>query len=258
MGPNYPCTLVVYSTNGRLYHMLTGKISKEVKEIKTGFRKGQKLFIRRFYMKKMYCIIAVLGLFMFFTAPLAFGQDLGGAWFQVKFAGKGYVSNDLDASVGAKTQGNFVNYVQFVYNDLWAFPFYEMHVWYPTAMGWTYYFDTGADDMLLYGAPDWNLTFLDKQFATYGGYGTQWWYFADGEYFGWGSANVIIDVKRKNGAVNSATLQSLGCSGEGWTNNKDTYSYGGCTIKGKLVKAEKLPNGLDPAGNGPLYTPPGP
>ena len=41
-------------------------------------------------MKKLYCLIAIIGLSMIFTAPLAFGQDLDGKWFQVTFSAKGY------------------------------------------------------------------------------------------------------------------------------------------------------------------------
>ncbi len=31
-------------------------------------------------MRKVYCVMAVLGMFMLLTAPVVFGQDLDGKW----------------------------------------------------------------------------------------------------------------------------------------------------------------------------------
>ena len=45
-------------------------------------------------MKNVYCLIAIIGLCMIFTTSLAFGQDLGGKWFQVTYSAKGYLGGD--------------------------------------------------------------------------------------------------------------------------------------------------------------------
>lgn len=51
-------------------------------------------------MKKLYCLVAIIGLFVISMAPLAFGQDLDGKWFQVTFSVKGYEGGSDYFSVG--------------------------------------------------------------------------------------------------------------------------------------------------------------
>jgi hypothetical protein len=214
-----------------------------------------KSFIRRIHMKKMYCITLALGLFILLATPLAFAQDLDGKWFEVKLAQKGYIRDKLTEAVGDKVSGKYVSYVQFVYNTAGTYPFYEMHVYYPRDPGWNFYFEsTDLNRSLIYGGPDQNLTFLDKQFVTWGGTDKQWWYFENGDVFAYVNAMVIINVKRKAGVVSGATLTSEGCISQVGLKTHD-YVGGSCTIKGKLIKSEILPDGIDPAGFGPQWVP---
>lgn len=207
-------------------------------------------------MKKIYCIIAVLGLFLLLAAPLAFAQDFNGLWFEVKLAEKGYVQGD-NAAAGDKISAKFVNYVQFVYNTAGTYPFYEMHVYYLRDATWYYHFATSdLTSCLRYGGPTWDLTFLDKQFVTFGGFNEQWWFFENDGQYAWVQATVISNVKRKNGAVSSTTLTSEGCIAQIPLVGGDR-NLGSCTIKGKLIKPEKLPDGIDPAGVGPQWVPAG-
>jgi hypothetical protein len=217
-------------------------------------------------MKRLYCLIAIIGLCMIFTAPLAFCQDLGGKWFKTTFSAKGYQGGTNYFEVDDKDSLKTVNYIQFVYNDLWStacpagftpqfYPFYEIHVWYPVGTGWEYVvsdqFGPGSERCFSIVCPykeGWvtaEKTFLDKQFVTIG--------HGDRLVFGEGvvDAVTILDIKRdKGGAIKNATFKSYGCAiefGEGG-------SLGSCTITGKLIKPEKLPDGLNPEGVGLVFT----
>jgi hypothetical protein len=222
-------------------------------------------------MKKLYCLIAIIGLSMIFTAPLALAQNLGGKWFQVTFSVKGYEGGSDYYSVSDQVSAKTVNYFQFVYNDLWStacpagytpqfYPFYEIHVWYPEGAGWNSYVSDyvgpNAGDhcygILCPRKEAWAVpekTFLDRQFVTIG-HG-DWLAFGGGSILeGWANAWTILDIKRDGvGAIKSATLKSFGCASE--------FAGGGgsCTIKGKLIKPEKLPSGIPAAGlGGPVFT----
>jgi len=214
-------------------------------------------------MKKLYCLISMIGLLMIFTAPASLGQDLAGKWFQMTFSAKGYDYLWPDLIVGDANSGKVVNYYQFVYNDIWStacpaqfFPFYELHVWYPGFGGWEYYVSEHiGPGETCYGilCPYYTKTSSDKQFVTVG-HG-DWLYFQGGDFTsGWANAVTILALKRKEGAITSATLKSYGCISDSGT---AAGSVGGsCTIKGKLIKPDKLPEGINPAGAGPYFTVP--
>ena len=70
-------------------------------------------------MRKVYSVIAVICIFMLFTAPVAFGQDLDGIWFKVTYTAKGNIEGANEA-IGQKQQAKVVNYIQLVYNDVWS------------------------------------------------------------------------------------------------------------------------------------------
>ena len=224
-------------------------------------------------MKKLYCLIAIIGLSMIFTAPLALAQHLDGEWFQVTFSAKGYLAGNNYFAVGDQVSVKTVNYLQFVYNDLWStacpaghtpqfYPFYEIHVWYPVGAGWEYYVSDyvgpHADHCFGVLCPykeDWVVsekTFLDKQFVTIG-HG-DWLRFGGGGVpeSGGADAVTILDIKRQGSSIKSATFKSYGCASEFSTGAGG--ASGSCTIKGKLIKPEKLPNDIPQAGAGPVYT----
>jgi hypothetical protein len=224
-------------------------------------------------MKKLYCLIAIIGLFIVFTAPLAHAQHLNGEWFQVTFSAKGYLAGNNYFAVGDQVSVKTVNYLQFVYNDLWStacpagytpqfYPFYEIHVWYPVGAGWEYYVSDYvgpyADHCFGILCPykeDWVVsekTFLDKQFVTIG-HG-DWLRFGVGGVpeSGGADAVTILDIKRQGSSIKSATFKSYGCASEFSTGAGG--ALGSCTIKGKLIKPEKLPSGIPPAGVGPEFT----
>lgn len=217
-------------------------------------------------MKRLFCLIAIIGLFVFFTVHVAFTQDLGGQWFKTTFSVKGNQVGNNYFSFGDKASVKTVNYLQFVYNNLWStacpagstpqfYPFYEIHVWYPVGAGWglavSEYIGPGTEycnGILCPYKEEWvasEKTFHDKQFVTIGHGG--WLTFGEG----YADAVTVLDIKRDNGGViKSATFKSYGCTsefGDGW-------SLGSCTISGKLIKPETLPDGLDPAGIGPVFT----
>jgi hypothetical protein len=224
-------------------------------------------------MKNVFCLIAIIALCMIFTTSLAFGQDLGGKWFQVTYSAKGYLGGDNYFSVADQVSVKTVNYLQFVYNDLWStacpagsnpqfYPFYEIHVWYPVGAGWDHYVSDyvgpHADHCFGILCPykeAWVVsekTFLDKQFVTIG-HG-DWLSFGVGGVpeSGGADAVTILDIKRKDGVIKSATFKSYGCASEFSTG--DGGASGSCTIKGKLIKPEKLPDGIPPAGAAPYFT----
>ena len=168
--------------------------------------------------------------------------------------------------VGGTDSGKTVNYYQFVYNDLWStacpagytpqfYPFYEIHLWYPVGGGWSSYIYGDFDAVdgcygMLYGCPNFQKTFLDRQFVA-NGHGNDWWNFEGGDILeGWANGTTILDIKRQGSAIKSATLKSYGCTSE-FATADSTWSLGSCTIKGKLIKPEKLPDGIPPAGAGP-------
>lgn len=214
-------------------------------------------------MKKVCYIITVLGLFMLSTAPVAFGQDLNGKWFKTTFAAKGNIESD-NGAVGQKQQAKVVNYIQFVYNDVWStqcpgdfYPFYEMHVWYPDGAGWSYsYGAINSDDKAcysMYGCPYQETTFLDKQFVLYTGNNNAMYFSGENVEYGDANATVTIDIKRgRDNGLKSATLTSLGCSGG--FRNANGYTWGSCTIKGKKFNPEKLPEGIPPEGAARRFT----
>ena len=224
-------------------------------------------------MKNLYCLVTIIGLCMIFTAPLAFGQDLHGQWFQVTYSAKGYLSGNNYFSVADQVSVKTVNYLQFVYNDLWStacpagsdpqfYPFYEIHVWYPVGAGWEHYVSeyVGPHSDHCFGIlcpykEEWVVaekTFLDKQFVTLG-HG-DWLRFGVGGIpeSGGADAVTILNIKRKGGVIKSATLNSYGCSSEFTAG--DGWALGSCTIKGKLIKPKKLPDGIDPAAAAPHFT----
>ena len=135
-------------------------------------------------------------------------------------------------------------------------------MWYPVGGGWDYYVSDyvgpHADHCFGILCPykeDWMVyekTFLDKQFVTIG-HG-DWLRFAVGgdPESGGADAVTILDIKRKNGVITSATLKSYGCASEFST--AEGGALGSCTINGKLIKPEKLPDGIPPEGVGPEFT----
>jgi hypothetical protein len=212
-------------------------------------------------MKKLCCLIAVLGFIMIFTVPVAFCQDLDGLWFKTTVSGKGYVDDSANYAVGGKAAAKVVNYVQFVYNSAWStacpgqfYPFYEIHLWYPVGSGWDYEIYQGyntfqSETYGLYGSPYYATIFLDKQFVMWAGYWN--WLPFQGRDF-WADATMVIDIKRSSGSIKSATFNSATCSSEFLT--PSGWAYGPCAIKGKLLQPEKLPAGLLAAGAGTQYT----
>jgi hypothetical protein len=223
-------------------------------------------------MKKLYCLIAIISLAMIFTATLAHAQHLDGEWFQVTFSAKGYLAAN-NYGAGGPVSVKTVNYLQFVYNNHWStacpegstpqfYPFYEIHVWYPVHGGWEYHVSdyVGPQAEHCFGIlcprkEEWvsEKTFLDKQFVTIG-HG-DWLRFGVGGVLGSGAdATTILDIKRQGGIIKSATFKGYGCSSEFETTGG--WSLGSCTIKGKLIKPEKLPDGIPPAGASPEFTTP--
>ena len=214
-------------------------------------------------MRKVYSVIAVICIFMLFTAPVAFGQDLDGIWFKVTYTAKGNIEGANEA-IGQKQQAKVVNYIQLVYNDVWSTqcpgdfsPFYEIHTWYPDGNVWDY--DNGAinkDDeacYATYGCPYQGKTFLDKQFVFYAGSGNVLYYRGEDVQLGNSDAMMTINIKRgKNDEFKSATLTSIGCSGG--FRNANGYTWGSCTIKGKTIDSDKLPEGISPEGAGVRFT----
>ena len=224
-------------------------------------------------MRKLYCLVAIIGLFMIFTAPLAFSQDslgLGGKWFQITFSAKGYSYptpyDPGNLAVGGANSGKVINYFQFVYNDLWSiacpagstyqyYPFYEIHVWYPAGSGWGYEV-TGniGPGSNCYGmvCPYYAKTYSDREFVTIG-HGDWLSFGAEGSLEAGADAVTILDIKRGSAReIKSATLKSYGCASEFGAGGG--ASLGSCTIKGKLIKSEKLPSGIPAAGVGPQFT----
>ena len=218
-------------------------------------------------MKKLYYLIAMMGVFMIFTVSLVSGQDLDRKWFTMTFSPKGYAVGD-DFAVGGTVSGKVVNYFQFVYNDLWStacpagytpqfYPFYEIHVWYPVGGGWEHALagNIGPGEAC-YGilCPDgeYAKTFLDRQLVTIGH--RDWLYFqGDGVIAaGYATTTTVLDIKRKGSTIKSATLNSYGCASEFETGGG--WALGSCTVKGKLIKPEQLPDGLNPAGAGLHFT----
>ena len=223
-------------------------------------------------MKRLYCLVLLSCFFMMFTAADVSAQHLGGKWFQVTFSVKGYEVFSEYYSVGNQVSAKTVNYLQFVYNDSWStacpltqfYPFYEIHLWYPVGAGWNSYVSDyvgpNAGDhcygILCPRKEAWagsEKTFLDRQLVTIG-HG-DWLAFRGGSIIdGWANAWTVLDIKRDGaGAIKSATFKSFGCASE--------FAGGGgsCTIKGKLIKPEKLPSGIPRAGlGGPVFTTPDP
>ena len=62
----------------------------------------------------------------------------------------------------------------------------------------------------------------------------------------------VLDIKRKDGVIKSATFKSYGCASEFSTGGGG--ASGSCTINGKLINPEKLPDGIPPAGAAPYFT----
>ena len=200
---------------------------------------------------------------MIFTTPLAHAQHLDGEWFQVTFSAKGYLAAN-NYGVGGPVSVKTVNYLQFVYNNHWStacpegstpqfYPFYEIHLWYPAGAGWEYHVSdyVGPQAEHCYGIlcprkEEWvsEKTFLDKQFVTIG-HGDWLSFGVGGVLEGCANATTILDIKRQGGAIKSATFKSYGCSSEFAAGG--SWALGSCTIKGKLIKPEKLPDGI-PAG----------
>ena len=208
-------------------------------------------------MRKVFCIMAVLGMFILLTAPVVFGQDLDGKWFKVTFTAKGNIEAD-NGAVGQKQQASVVNYIQFLYNDVWStqcpfdfYPFYEIHTWYPDGDEWasTYGAINKADEAcyVLYGCPYQETTFLDKQFVLYDANDNGMYLSGESVLSGNANTTLIIDIKRgRDNGFKSATLKSLGCSGGFRT--ADGYSWGSCTINGKSINPDKLPEGIPHEG----------
>lgn len=95
----------------------------------------------------------------------------------------------------------------------------------------------------------------DKQFVTVG-HG-DWLYFGGGGFTeGWANALTMLALKRKSGSVTNGTLKSYGCISDSSTALGQIF--GSCTIKGRLIKPESLPAGIDPAGTGPYHVLPEP
>jgi hypothetical protein len=217
-------------------------------------------------MKKVYYLIAMIGVFMICTAPLVSGQDLDRKWFKMTFSTKGYMAGD-DLAVEGKVSGKVVNYFQFVYNNLWStacpagytpqfYPFYEIHVWYPVGGGWEHALagNIGPGEAcygILCPDGDYAKTFLDRQFVTIG-HGDRLHFYGEGGLGNGAAVTTVLDIKRKGSAIKSATLNSYGCASEFNTGNGG--SLGLCTLKGKLIEPEQLPDGLNPAGAGLYFT----
>ena len=217
-------------------------------------------------MKKIYCLIAITGFLMVCMSQFALCQDLDGKWFKMTFSGKGS-SLENDNAVGAKkASGKVVNYIQFVYNTAWStacpgqfYPFYEIHVWYNLGMGWDYDVWQGKSDIGyypsdntfgFYGSPYRSKTFLDKQFVWWAGY---WNWLPLQDRTAWADAAIVIDIKRKDGSITTATLNGINCVAE-FDATDGSYAMGSCTLKGKLIQPEDLPEGLPQTGAGPLFT----
>jgi hypothetical protein len=221
-------------------------------------------------MKKLYCLVVISCFCMVFTASPVVAQHLDGEWFQVTYSAKGYLAAN-NYGVGSPVSVKTVNYLQFVYNDLWStacpagytpqfYPFYEIHVWYPVGAGWEHHvsdyvgpYAEHCFGILCPRMEDWvsEKTFLDKQFVTIG-HG-DWLRFGAGGVLGSGAdATTILDIKRQGGIIKSATFKSYGCASEFTAG--DSWALGSCTIKGKLIKPDKLPDGIPEAGVGPQFT----
>ncbi len=220
-------------------------------------------------MKKLFCLITIIGLFIVFTAPLAFSQDLDRKWFKMTYSAKGYVEGE-ESAVGSKASAKLVSYIQFVYNTAWSttcpagytpqfYPFYEIHVWYHTTSGWDLSVWQGISTLAgpkttygLYGSPYHETTFLDNQFVWWAGFWNWLAFIQEEGGMIWADATMIIDIKRKNGQIISATFNAVACSTEIEASVGNVW--GSCTLKGKLIKPESLPEGLDANGASPQFT----
>lgn len=155
-----------------------------------------------------------LVLIALFTAPVAFGQALGGKWFELKVSFKGYAfaPNGLD-----KVSGSTTNYLHLSWNgSAYEYSIYALDgtqipqhspetSFVPDILE---YYETARDVGMTFARDEMN--YIDV----------------------WQTA--IITIKKSKDAFKSATFTSLGCEVEDGEMEGET-AFGGCTIKGKMI-----------------------
>jgi hypothetical protein len=175
-------------------------------------------------MKRFFYLAACVSLMILLTAPVVFGQEFDGKWFELKVNFKGY-SFGIDSL--DKVSGSTTNYMLLQWDG--GTEFYSYSIYRPDgtpitqqeAIETVFHPDILLNYETVY---DVGMTFERDSTNYINVYHTS-----------------LIKIKRDSqGALKSATFTSLGCEVYDGEMNSD-FAFGGCTIKGKLISAPPFP-----------------